>query len=59
MIDVDWHDALAYCDWLSQVTGKPITLPSEAEWEKAARGPDDERAFPWGDDFDKTRCNVV
>ena len=58
MVGVDWHAALAYCRWLGAVTGKPITLPSEAEWEKAARGADDARAYPWGDDFDAALCNV-
>ncbi|MCP4427918.1 MAG: SUMF1/EgtB/PvdO family nonheme iron enzyme, partial [Chloroflexi bacterium] len=38
VVRVTWHDAIAYCAWLSKVTGKHITLPSEAEWEKAARG---------------------
>lgn len=56
-MDVSWHDALAYCRWLSQVTGKAVTLPSEAEWEKAARGDRDRREYPWGDNFDATRCN--
>jgi len=58
VVAVSWHDALAYCRWLSEVTGKPITLPSEAEWEKAARGLDDTREYPWGDVFDATRCNT-
>ena len=57
VVNVTWHDALAYCEWLSQATGRQITLPSEAEWEKAARGSKDKRAYPWGDAFDATRCN--
>ncbi|MBN1954409.1 MAG: SUMF1/EgtB/PvdO family nonheme iron enzyme [Anaerolineae bacterium] len=36
VVNVTWHDALAYCRWLAEVTGREITLPSEAEWEKAA-----------------------
>lgn len=57
MVNVSWHDALAYCAWLSQVTGRHIILPSEAEWEKAARGDRDKRQYPWGDKFEATRCN--
>ncbi len=48
VVNVDWADALAYCQWLSKVTVKPITLPSEAEWEKAARGDRDQREYSWG-----------
>ncbi len=58
VVEVSWRDALAYCRWLSAATGKPITLPSEAEWEKAARGSEDARVYPWGDEFDASRCNV-
>jgi formylglycine-generating enzyme required for sulfatase activity/energy-coupling factor transporter ATP-binding protein EcfA2 len=57
VVYVTWYDALAYCDWLSQVAGKRIILPSEAEWEKAARGDKGKRVYPWGDTFDATRCN--
>ncbi len=56
--DVSWHDALAYCRWLGQVTGKQIELPSEAEWEKASRGATDARNYPWGDQFDASYCNT-
>jgi formylglycine-generating enzyme required for sulfatase activity len=54
---VSWHDAAAYCEWLSNVTDKTITLPSESQWEKACRGSRDQRAYPWGDGFDASRCN--
>jgi formylglycine-generating enzyme required for sulfatase activity len=59
VVNVTWHNASAYCRWLSQATGKAIALPSEAEWEKAARGSEDKRAFPWGDTFDMLKCNSV
>lgn len=49
VVYTSWDDALAYCQWLSQMTGKNITLPSEAQWERAARGDQDQRPYPWGE----------
>jgi formylglycine-generating enzyme required for sulfatase activity len=57
VVGVSWHNTLTYCAWLSEVTGRSIILPSEAEWEKAARGGKDKRIFPWGDAFHATLCN--
>lgn len=47
VINVTWGEADAFCDWLSMITGKNIHLPTEAQWEKAARGTD-QRRCPWG-----------
>lgn len=50
VVAATWFDAVAYCDWLSSVSGRRFRLPTEAEWEKAARGGREGEAFPWGDD---------
>jgi len=58
---VTWADALAYCRWLSKVSGYRCRLPTEAEWEKAAAwdaAASRARRYPWGDEFDESRCNV-
>jgi iron(II)-dependent oxidoreductase len=47
VVGVSWNDAVAYCNWLSEKTKRKYGLPTEAQWEKAARG-DDGRTFPWG-----------
>ena len=47
---VSWHEATRYCDWLRDQTGRLYRLPTEAEWESAARGGIEHKNFPWGDD---------
>jgi len=57
VVGVSWYEALAYCRWLSEVTGQAFGLPSEAEWEKAARGEHGPK-WPWGDKFDPRKANT-
>ncbi|GAB4111260.1 MAG: formylglycine-generating enzyme family protein [Roseiflexaceae bacterium] len=55
VVDVTWHQAQAFCAWASMLVQQPIRLPSEAEWEHAARGTDGRR-FPWGEEWEQTRA---
>lgn len=60
---VKWIEAMGYCHWLNRFLenelppGLILRLPTEAEWEKAARGVD-AREYPWGNQFDKYKCNT-
>ncbi|CAG0931645.1 Serine/threonine-protein kinase Pkn1 [Thermoflexales bacterium] len=74
VVNVTWREALEYCNWLQTLLGRDlpatagrVRLPTEAEWEKAARGdlshaadrgdPEEAREWPWGNEFDKAKCN--
>ena len=50
VVAVSWFEAVKYCKWLGEFNGRKYRLPTEAEWERAARGGFESRLFPWGDD---------
>jgi formylglycine-generating enzyme required for sulfatase activity len=56
---VRYDDAAAYCAWLSSMTERPFRLPTEAEWEKAARGGAESKRYPWGDRLDRNTANFL
>ena len=61
VVCVSWHAANEYVNWIARTTGEPWRLPTEAEWEKAARWDAEARharIYPWGDEFSKARCNA-
>ena len=55
---VTWYEAVAYCNWVASETKRTIRLPTEEEWEWAARG-EDGVPFPWGDLFDASKTNSL
>jgi len=56
VVGVSWYESVAYANWLAERTGLILRLPTEAEWEKAARGTDG-RIYPWGNAWDGGRLN--
>ena len=67
VVGICWHEAQAYCAWLTAQTGQTYRLPTEAEWEAAARGLPGRRwllargkprVYAWGDTFEPFRCNT-
>lgn len=56
---VRYEDAIAFCQWMGAALGREVRLPTEAEWEKAARGGLEGRRYPWGDDIDPTKANYL
>jgi formylglycine-generating enzyme required for sulfatase activity len=62
VVNIKWQDAVAYAAWMAQQTGQPWRLPTEAEWEKAARwdaATGSARIYPWGDTFYASRANIA
>lgn len=62
VVGVSWYEAVAFCAWLIEQNagdGYVYRLPSEVEWEYAARGAESSRVFPWGDQFERGRANTA
>jgi formylglycine-generating enzyme required for sulfatase activity len=55
--NITWYEAMAYCRWLQEKTGLTISLPTDRQWQRAARGNDD-RLYPWGNHFDTKLANT-
>lgn len=55
VMGVSWFEVYAFTQWLSDITGEVIRLPTEQQWQRAAQG-DDNRVYPWGNEWDSSRC---
>jgi len=58
VVGVSYYDAIAFCAWATEQTGLPLRLPTEPEWEKAARGAEP-RVYAWGDQWKRDLCNTA
>ena len=58
---VSWYEALAFCRWLSEAVSETISLPTEQQWQRAAQalpdGSDSGYVYPWGNEWDASKCN--
>jgi len=57
VVSVNWIEAVKYCQWLSDASGRRYRLPTEAEWERSARGGLEGRLYPWGDELPQARAD--
>ena len=55
---VNWYEAMAFANWLGGLLKMKVALPTVAQWQRAAQG-DDDRYFPWGDDYNEEHCNTL
>ncbi len=56
--NVNWYEAMAFANWLGDMLKMKIALPTIAQWQRAAKG-DDDRYFPWGDEYHEEHCNTL
>ncbi len=56
--NVNWYEAMAFANWLGNLLGMKVALPTIAQWQRAAKG-DDDRYFPWGDEYNEEHCNTL
>ena len=54
---INWYEAMAFCAWLGVRLSRKVTLPTQAQWRRAAQG-DTDYLYPWGNQFDKEYCNT-
>jgi formylglycine-generating enzyme len=55
VVAVSWFEAVTYCKWLNEITGGKFRLPTEAEWERAARSSKENKLYPWGNETPQSR----
>lgn len=56
--NINWYEAMAFASWLGSLLRMKVTLPTLAQWQRAAKG-DDDRYYPWGDDYNEDHCNTL
>lgn len=58
IVDLNWREAMAFCEWITGKANHLITLPTISQWQRAAQG-DDNRKYPWGNEWNPAFCNTM